>query len=60
MLDFGKEPVVLISLNKYMPLEDRKRKNTHIRFGNLSTKLRTSIYQLRTKLGTIKALTTFC
>ena len=30
MLDFGKEPVVLISLNKYMPLEDRKRKKyTH-------------------------------
>ena len=26
MLDFGKEPVVLISLNKYMPLENRKRK----------------------------------
>ena len=26
MLAFEKEPVVLISLNKYMPLENRKRK----------------------------------
>ena len=27
MLAFEKEPVVLISLNKYMPLKNRKRKN---------------------------------
>ena len=26
MLSFEKEPVILISLNKYMPVENRKRK----------------------------------
>ena len=29
MLAFEKEPVVLVSLNKYMPLENRKRKNIY-------------------------------
>ena len=29
MLAFEKEPVVLISLNKYMPLENRKRKKIY-------------------------------
>ena len=38
MLAFEKEPVVLISLNKYMPLRIEKEKK-YVRFGNLLTKL---------------------
>ena len=34
MLAFEKEPVVLISLNKYMPLRIEKEKK-YVRFGNL-------------------------
>ena len=38
MLAFDKELVVSISLNNYMPLENRERKKC-IRFGNILTKL---------------------
>ena len=59
VLVFGKQLVVSISLNNYMPLENRKWKK-YFHFGNVLTNLWASIYQLRTKSEKIKTLKTSC